>query len=354
MRLTDLSIRALKPEARGAKVYYDDVIPGFGIRVARGGTKSYILTHGVRRQRKTIGRVGIISLSGARAEAKRRLAEYTLGSSKAASIGWNSALKAYLAYVRDRRKQSTADEYERLLRKHFKFGETKVADILPDDIQRRLDKLAKSEKFHAFTALRPFMNWCFRKGYLTQNPMARLDKPVGSRARSRILTNDELRKIWRAAGDDTFGTVVKLLILTGQRLGEISNIAAEQIGDGTLHFPDTKNGRPHTIPLGKTAQTLIHPIRYSNSGAHKVKLDGRSGVTGWTLHDLRRTFASGLASIGVAIPTIERLLNHVSGTFAGIVGTYQRYDYAKEMRDAVALWDSHIAKITRSAKLAAA
>ena len=77
MRLTDISIRAIKPPTSGAVIHADDLIPGFGVRISEGGTKSFVLTHGPRRQRETIGRVGVISLQGARQEAKRRLAEYT-------------------------------------------------------------------------------------------------------------------------------------------------------------------------------------------------------------------------------------------------------------------------------------
>jgi integrase len=85
---------------------------------------------------------------------------------------------------------------------------------------------------------------------------------------------------------------------------------------------------------------------FTSYSRHKAKLDERSGVSDWTLHDLRRTFASGLARLGVNIPVIEKLLNHVSGTFGGIVGVYHHYDYAKEMREAIELWEKHIQTLT--------
>src|SRR5271154_4506258 len=91
MRLTDLSIRALPTPAKGAMIVSDDLIPGFGVRVSEGGTKSFVLTHGVRRRRETIGRLGVITLQEARAEAKRRLAQYTLGKNNPLSIGWDAA-----------------------------------------------------------------------------------------------------------------------------------------------------------------------------------------------------------------------------------------------------------------------
>ena len=83
MRLTDFAIQSLKAPESGAAIFYDTLVPGFGVRVSNGGTKSFILTHGPRRQRETIGRVGVVKLQDARAEAKRRLAEYTLGKERA-------------------------------------------------------------------------------------------------------------------------------------------------------------------------------------------------------------------------------------------------------------------------------
>jgi integrase len=89
---------------------------------------------------------------------------------------------------------------------------------------------------------------------------------------------------------------------------------------------------------------------FENYQRFKARLDKASGVTGWTLHDLRRTFASGLAAQGVSLSAIERLLNHVSGSFAGIVGVYQHYNYMPEMRRAIELWESHIGKLVRHAE----
>ena len=113
----------------------------------------------------------------------------------------------------------------------------------------------------------------------------------------------------------------------------------------TVTFPDTKNGRSHTFPVSsQTLELLAHtPFgTIPNFARCKARLDKSSGVWKWTLHDLRRTFASGLASLGTPLPVIEKLLNHVSGSFAGIVGVYQRYSYDKEMREAVELWSGHV------------
>ena len=115
MRLTDITIRALKAPTEGAIIYCDDLIPGFGIRVSEGGTKSFVLTHGPRRERETLGRVGVVSLQDARTEAKRRLAEYTLGKNKPRATSWNVALEEYLTEVAANCKPRTLADYQYFL-----------------------------------------------------------------------------------------------------------------------------------------------------------------------------------------------------------------------------------------------
>jgi integrase len=180
--------------------------------------------------------------------------------------------------------------------------------------------------------------------------------------RERILTNQELKQAWKAAGGDTFGRIVKLLILTGQRVGEITKLTGGMVSDNTITLPSwlAKNSREHTFPIGRTASDILDPrvardthffqalgktTPFNGHSPCKRKLDRKSGVSNWTLHDLRRTFASGLASLGVSLPTIERLLNHVSGSFGGIVGVYQRHDFMPEMRRAITHWEDHIRQV---------
>ncbi len=377
MKMTDLSIRAL-PDQEGTakKIYYDDTLPGFGVRVS-GSTKSFILTHGARRTRETIGRIGIITLSDARKEAKRRLAEYTLGKTLPEARSWSTATAEYLGGIKANRKPRTHEDYSRLLAL-FKFGDTRLTEIGQQDLQRDLDKLADrpAEHQHAFVVLRAFFNWCHQRHYVDRNPMERMKPPHKYTARERVLTDFELIKVWNACGDDTFGKIVKLLILTGQRRGEIAQLTTDMIGDDTITLPTwlTKNGREHSLPLGlmsksiltncqlKGATSFLFPARVSKklpttfNGWSKSKnsLDNRCGVKDWTLHDLRRTFATGLQRLGVSIPVIEQLLNHVSGTRAGIVGVYNRHSYFPEMKQAVDLWDAHITQLTKTAILRAA
>jgi hypothetical protein len=187
MHITDLSIRALKAPEKGAVIYYDDTVPGFGIRVSQAGTKSFVLTHGARRHRETIGRVGIVGLQDARRAAKERLAEYTLGKHKPRAVAWNAALQTYLGELRAKRRKSTVDEYERLLTKHFPFGDMRMTEISQHELEKDLDKLSGSERFHAFTALRPFIRWAHRKHYVDRNPMERMASLCNHRSANRLL-----------------------------------------------------------------------------------------------------------------------------------------------------------------------
>lgn len=367
MRLTDMTIRSLKAPLDGAIIFPDDLIPGFGVRVSEGGTKSFVLTHGPRRERETLGRVGVVSLQEARSEAKRRLAEYTLGRNKPRAVAWNIAAKEYLAVVATTCKPRTHSDYTYLLNRHFKYGSTKLAELSPHDLRKNLDRLAATpaEQTHAFVVLRAFIRWAHRKHYLDLNPMERMEVPHPYIPRERVLTNEELKRVWNAAGDGTFGKIVKLLILTGQRRGEIAGLTGTMVGEDRISLPatHTKNGRAHSVPLGSMAQAILTPRKtgealyfpalgkdtvFDGWSKCKPKLDKRSGVSDWVLHDLRRTFATNLASIGIQLPVIERLLNHISGSFSGIVGVYQRYDFYPEMQDAITRWEERLGSLIQS------
>jgi integrase len=362
MKLTDITIKAFAAPEAGAVIVADDTVVGFGVRVSAGGTKSFVLTHGKLRRRETIGRVGVITLADARAEAKRRLAEYTLGKEKPLSITWTKATEDFIEDGRAHLKDRTLLDYRRVFDRHFRFGDLIVSEISSGEIQRRIDKLRDrpSERHHAFVVAGTFFRWAHRKYYIDRNPMERMTSRHHYRPRTRVLSDDEIERVWRAAGDDTFGRRVKLQLLTGQRGGEIAGLARDMIRGNVVTLPSwlCKNKREHTFPLGTMAGELIAGLSLPARGTYKARafenyqrlkarLDETSGVFDWRLHDLRRTFASGLAAQGVTLPAIERLLNHVSGSFSGIVGVYQHYNYMPEMRRAITLWETHIGNLVR-------
>ena len=174
-----------------------------------------------------------------------------------------------------------------------------------------------------------------------------------------MLSDDELARVWRAAKNDVYGVIVRLLILTAQRKGEIAGLRWEEIDldRGIISLPSsrTKNHRPHAIPLSPTARRLLESRprngdavfgNFQGWGFAKKRLDQRAGISvPWVLHDLRRSVASGMGDLGVQPDVIESVLNHQSGSKAGISGVYNRSPYAAEKAAALELWDKHVAQI---------
>jgi integrase len=186
------------------------------------------------------------------------------------------------------------------------------------------------------------------------------------RPRDRVLSPAELRTIWNALPDDHYGAIMKLLAVTGQRAGEIAGLRWSEVDleRGTIMLPGerTKNHRPHLVPLPQAARTIIEarPRRpgrdlifglaegpFSNWSDSKQRLDEKIALPHWTPHDLRRTAATMMAELGIQPHIIESVLNHVSGFRAGVAGTYNRFLYEAEKRQALNLWAEHLLAIVK-------
>jgi len=195
MKLTDLVIRALLVPAKGQKTYRDGVLPGFGCRVSQGGAKTFVVQYGADRRLITIGRYPIISLADAREEAKRILAEATLGKHRPRSIRWDEARELYLAACNEKNRASTVYAYSRILKRHFAFGRQQLTEITPEDIERKLGNIkARAERNHALVAVKVFLGWCQKppRRYIPHNPCEGM-VPTKRKARKRILTDAELK-----------------------------------------------------------------------------------------------------------------------------------------------------------------
>ncbi|MGV7221519.1 MAG: integrase arm-type DNA-binding domain-containing protein, partial [Nitrospinales bacterium] len=141
-KLTDLSLRALTPPSKGQRLYRDKTIPGFGVRVSQGGTKSFVVVTGANRQLITIGRYPILSLSVARTEAKRLLAEKTLGKMRRVSLNFEEARDLFLEACEAKNKPRTIYDYKRVLNRHFNYGKMRLDDITQHELMRRIFKLS--------------------------------------------------------------------------------------------------------------------------------------------------------------------------------------------------------------------
>ena len=371
MSLTDLQIKRLKAPKKGQKTYYDDALPGFGIRVSQGGTKTFVVLYGKERRRRSLGRYPDLSLSEARTLAKQAQVDITLDelnpSNQLPKVRFDTARTKFLDDSRARTRPRTVGEYERLLNKHFNF-EQNIDDLTRQDIAKVVDglKAKRSEQQHAYVAIRTMMNWCAKCGYLDVSPVPPMTfktKPL-----ERLLSDKELSAVWLSANEFSYpyGRIVQLLILTGQRKGETVGLRHSWIEDRRIIYPSefVKNDRTHILPLGQQAIDLIEalpsqadllfPSRFDNdspfNGFSKCKkaFDQDLEVEPYTLHDLRRTFSSNMAKLGTPIHVTERILNHVSGTISGVAAVYNRHAYLEEMAVAFAAYEEHLLGLTHA------
>src|SRR5713101_7087701 len=371
MRLTEISIRALSVE-EGQRTFFDDTLKGFGVRVSQGGAKSYVLMHGKGRKLITLGRVGIVDLKDARKKARDLLAtkQLNLGEPETPTLTFKAALNTFLAmHVKPNNKASTAAETERLLTRHFSGLETKpIAKLRTGDFTEIVDGLIAagklSEANHAFTAVKTMLRFCLGRGYIDRHPLEALKRPVEAKNRDRWLTDAELGKVLSTAANfRLYGVLVQILALTGQRLAQVANLRRDWIDGHTIRFPASimKSGHEHLIPIGERVTALLatrntslifenedgRPFNnYGNGHRDFVKA---CGVAHFTRHDLRRTYSTGLARIGIAPHIIERLLDHSTGTISGVAAIYNRHHFLPEMRAAVEKWEEHLSRVAPGA-----
>ena len=249
----------------------------------------------------------------------------------------------------------------------------KVQDITKRDVIALLDGVNDRAPIMAnrvLAAIRKLFNWCLARDVISVSPCTLVHPPAPERSRERILSDDEIRKLWATTDAEgwPFGTLAKLLLLTGQRLREVSGMRWEEIDlDAklwTLPGERMKNGIKHEVPLSDLAVRILKEqprikttkgFVFTTSGSAAVSgfsrakdrlcaaVKGKGETTDpWTFHDLRRTMASGMVRLGIQLPVIEKILNHTSGTFRGVVGIYQRHSFADEKRAALDAWASFV------------
>jgi integrase len=264
-----------------------------------------------------------------------------------------------------------------------RWGAIRFADITRRDVLDYLDGVVANGAPVAanrhFGQIRKLYSWAMSRDLVAASPCTGLKSPTPERSRDRVLSEDEIRWLWKAADVEgyPFGTIIKLLLLTGQRREEISGMLHAEVDAKaallTIGAERAKNGREHVVPLVPAALALVRALppiagcRFVFSTTGKTAVSGftkgkdridatmaalakeaghRGKLTPWRVHDLRRTFATGCASLKVPPHVVERLLNHASGTFRGVAGVYNRFDYLAEKRDALEAWAMRVIAIT--------
>lgn len=365
IHFTDLALRAL-PFSDTQITYWDQSLPAFGLRVGRR-SKTFIVIRGGGRRVK-IGSFDKKSLKDARTEARRVLTD-SLPERNPLGIPAAQALTLFLEDRKKKNRPSTYRETERLLNKHLLpvLEGHLLPDITAEQVTKVIDDMvddAPSQANHLHVAARTFFNWAAsrRRSYIKHSPLAGIEKPAEDGEREHILNDDELIAIYRAAQKlgHPFGYIVLICIHTGLRRGEVGSLKWNYITDDYITLPGdvTKNGHTLILPnligdnlalIPKTSE-LLFPSEvgtpFSAWSKNKRKFDAVSGVTDWTLHDLRRTFATNMARWEIASPeTIDRLLNHVSGSQSKVSKLYNRWHYLPQMKAALTAYEKKLAPL---------
>lgn len=350
--LTDMGVQKLKPGT-----YFDTKTGAFGIRVGKH-RRTWIVTKGQHpRVTVTIGHYPAVSLQDAR---KRALVAFLDPDERRSAILFADATQEFLS--QDRWRPQTKRVLISNLH-HFTW-QKRLSTVTRADIVEVLDGIdGDSARWHAKKDITTFFNWCVPR-YLDRSPATGI-RGTKQRSRDRILTDGELRAVWIAAGEMgyPFGNIVRLLILKGQRCGEIARLRSTFIEGNRVRLPAsvTKNGREHSFPISAYDVTLLPEVGgllfpnakgepFTAFAFNHKRLLKRSGTSDWTLHDLRRTFATGLARLGTPIHVTEKVLNHASGTLSGVAAIYNRFDYWDEQVAALAAWERHVLELCRDAK----
>ncbi len=400
-RINKSNVDAQRPGAAEVMLW-DDKIAGFGLKTTPAGAKSYLFQFRIggragKTRRVTIGRHGSITPDTARKEADRLAGLVAQGidpqreKQAAARKAVDLAFKGYAArFVDDclkvRWKASHADG-EALLRLYAipVLGTTPLHEITRADIRAVLQPVRRKVATcrNLFAVLRRLFRWAVSEGDLAVSPLTGMEPPPLPTKRDRVLNDQELRLAWQAS--DTlgypFGPLIRLLLITGQRLEEVSGLEWHELEKDAARWmlpaDRAKNGNASVVPLSDLAVHELAALakragrkdgwprkgfvftttgETSSSGHSRAKRrldkevaalaakeDGAPVVAPWRLHDLRRTLATGMQRLGVRFEVTEAILNHVSGSKSGVAGVYQLHDWGPEKKAALAAWSDHVA-----------
>ena len=383
IRLTKGAIDAL-PTSKSDVVYWDAGYPGFGVKVTPKGRKVFIVLYrtagaGSKLRKYTIGPYGRVTLHQARVAAQRIFAAKLEGRDPAAEK--REAKRRVVAdrvedlleiFISQRLSQNrSGGEIARLLRREMEkawvgrsIHEINKRDVveLVSAIERRGAPIAANKTLKSIKA---FLRWCVGRAILDQSPAENVPLPSKEIARDRVLDDDELAQVILAARKigGPYGDIVELLALTGQRREEVARLQWAELDLAqrvwTLPKSRTKNAKAHVVHLSKQSMAVL--TRADQPGSYvfsllgtkpfqefsraKRRLDQLSGVTGWRLHDLRRTCVSGMARLGITPHVADKILNHQAGTISGVAAVYQRHDFLAERQGALDVWGAHVERI---------
>jgi integrase len=366
--LTDAGIRALKPRA-ARYAHPDPELAGHYVRVQPSSAKSFVAVTrgpGGKQVWTTIGPVDLISVDEAREKARAAIKRVQAGKpaleilAKAETFG--DVVAEWRTRHLERNGLRAAREINRLLNVHIlpAWGARELVSIRRSDVAALLDLVEDRHggrsADYCLTIARAIMNWhaARRDDYAPPIVRGMRRQSTHAQARTRLLDDGEIRRIWIVCERlGTYGALIRMLLLTTQRLDKVLTMAWADIdADGVWRIPNvSKREKPHgrELKLPQLARDLLaaspvlegNPYVFAGRGQdhinghskNKARLDKASGVTGWVVHDLRRTARSLLSRAGVRPDIAERTLGHIQ---PGVANVYDRHAYFDEKADALA------------------
>jgi integrase len=390
MRLSERTLAGLKLDAgRKDRLVFDAACPGLGVRLTARGTRTFIAqwTDPATRQkvREPLGVWGSLTLEQAREAVRARLGAVAKGvdvraerrarreaaeaDRAEAALTFDKLIEEWAVLHLVHRRPRYATEATRAIRYSLAdLLSRPAARITRAEAVNALDKLAEAGKAamagRVMAYARAAFRWAQKRGKVAANPFADLPVSAGATERDRVLTDRELAAIWRATDElgGQFGPLVQMLILTLQRREEVAGMRwselSPDLGFWKIPAERMKNRKPHDVVLPEVARAVLRDLpRFQGSdyvftttgkrpvsgfSKAKTRLDTLSGVSGWRLHDLRRTGVSKLAALGFDSIVADKLLAHRPARLQGVAAVYQRHDFAAERARALDTWAMHV------------
>ncbi len=385
VNLTDAKIAGLKAPASGQSEISDAKVPGLRVRIGASGKPSFIV------RKRAGGKVKVITLGAysprfgladARKAARAVLSDIEAGKDVApVKRGALTIRKLWPEYLATKAAHRSHGEIKRIGDKHIlpELGDRMADAVTRGDVTRFIDAIGAPVMARAVHAqLSAFYSWALpRLDDLPANPCQGAGRPAKPKARDRVLSDAELAALWRVADAEPkpWGQAVQLLILTGQRRSEVFEAERAEFDlEAKLWTipPDrAKNGTTHLVPLSAPAVDVLRGVAAVEGSKWLFPAEGNADnpasgiskavnrmraslakeldtdVAPWSLHDIRRTVATGLQRLGIRFEVTEAVLNHISGSKAGVAGVYQRHDWASEKRAALDSWAIEVDRIVR-------
>lgn len=375
LALTDAALQRLKKPPEGQVEYFDRGYPGLALRISYGGSRTfgYYYRYAGKLRRMTLGVYPSMTLANAR-DAWRKAREEVAAKRDPARARANETGATDFSGVfeewlrRDQSENRSLPRIKRFIEQDVlpAWGARQIGEIGRRDVLDVIDAVADRGAIVRARRLQAHLHrlfvWAVGRGIVESNPLANLPKRGSETARKRVLTNDELTQVWRAAETvgGPFGSALHLLILTGARRAEIGKLRWSEIVDDAIHLPAerTKNSEPHIIPLSTAAKAVLNSVPRLSGSDFVFSFDGKKPIAAWSrakdridelaplpawvIHDIRRSVATGLQKLKVPLTVTEAVLGHVAGSRAGIVAVYQKHDYLEEKLAALEAWGAHV------------